>query len=194
MGRLGKSNRQKSATWALASCAPAALPAPEPPPPAPDKAPVRWFAGYSRLNTDPCAHPSATFCRTTRPTCLRPGSCSSRHDAHALRARALGPPVPLPWRGHRQRFPERTGSGALPHGDEALRAEARALLELAARGEAVPRERAERFARDYVESLAMGAAALAVLDGGRFAGARLVDLAVRVVARGHRQQRTGGSG
>ncbi len=87
-----------------------------------------------------------------------------------------------------------TGLGALPHSDDALRAEALAVLELAARGEAVPHERAERFARDYVESLAMGAAALAVIDGGRFAGARLVDLAVAVVAGGTQQQKTRSSG
>jgi hypothetical protein len=65
--------------------------------------------------------------------------------------------------------------------DRELQAEASELLELAARQVPISRERAERFVRDLLMAWPMGAAALAVLDGDRFAGARLVDLAVQVL-------------
>ena len=66
----------------------------------------------------------------------------------------------------------------------ALVAEARALLAAAERREAVPMARARAFARACVEMTEMGRAAMAVMDGGVFAGARLVELAERVVRDG----------
>lgn len=62
-----------------------------------------------------------------------------------------------------------------------LVAEARALLAAAERREGVSLERARAFARACVEMTEMGRAAMAVMDGGVFAGARLVELAERVV-------------
>jgi hypothetical protein len=63
----------------------------------------------------------------------------------------------------------------------ALIAEARALLEAAERREPVAMARARAFARASVEMTEIGRAAMAVMDGGVFAGARLVELAERVV-------------
>ena len=59
--------------------------------------------------------------------------------------------------------------------------EARALLAAAERRETVSIERARAFARACIEMTDVGRAAMAVMDGGVFAGARLVELAERVV-------------
>ena len=66
-----------------------------------------------------------------------------------------------------------------------LVAEARALLAAAERREPVSMGRARAFARACVEMTEMGRAAMAVMDGGVFAGARLVELAERVVREGN---------
>jgi len=66
-----------------------------------------------------------------------------------------------------------------------LAAEARALLAAAERREAVTMERARAFARGCVEMTEVGRAAMGVMDGGVFAGARLVELAERVVREGN---------
>ena len=63
----------------------------------------------------------------------------------------------------------------------ALVAEARALLAAAERREAVSVERARAFARACIEMTEAGRAAVGVLDGGLFAGARLVALAGHVI-------------
>jgi hypothetical protein len=55
--------------------------------------------------------------------------------------------------------------------------EAVELLKLAKDGKGVDAGRAERFARGDLEATEMGRMAIAVLDGGLFAGARLVELA-----------------
>jgi len=55
-----------------------------------------------------------------------------------------------------------------------------ALLELAKGGKGVDAERAERFARAVAEATELRRMAMAVLDGGLFAGARLVELAEAV--------------
>ena len=65
-----------------------------------------------------------------------------------------------------------------------LVAEARALLGAAERREAVSMVRARAFARACVEMTEIGRAAMGVMDGGVFAGARLVELAERVVRDG----------
>jgi hypothetical protein len=65
-----------------------------------------------------------------------------------------------------------------------LVAEARALLAAAERREPVPMTRARAFARACVEMTEMGRVAIGVMDGGVFAGARLVELAERVVREG----------
>jgi hypothetical protein len=65
-----------------------------------------------------------------------------------------------------------------------LVAEARALIGAAERREAVSVERARAFARACVEMTERGRAAMGVMDGGVFAGARLVELAERVVRDG----------
>ena len=62
--------------------------------------------------------------------------------------------------------------------------EAVALLALARDGKAVEAERADRFARAVVEATALGRAAMAVFDGGLFAGARLAELAEAIADRG----------
>jgi len=62
--------------------------------------------------------------------------------------------------------------------------EAVALLEFTKDGKAVDAERAERFARAVVEATELGRMAMAVLDGGSFAGARLVDLADAIASAG----------
>jgi hypothetical protein len=82
--------------------------------------------------------------------------------------------------------PKDPGIGGNPQvelGDAAtlLVAEARALLGAAERREAVSVERARAFARACLEMTELGRAAMAVLDGGVFAGARVVELAGRVV-------------
>ena len=59
--------------------------------------------------------------------------------------------------------------------------EATALLALASNGVPVARDRAERFVRAVLEATDVGRMALAVLDAGLFAGARLVELATHVV-------------
>jgi hypothetical protein len=66
--------------------------------------------------------------------------------------------------------------------DGALRREARALLECAAEGRPVSAERARAFARACIEATVSGRAAIGVLEGGVFAGARLVELASTIVA------------
>jgi hypothetical protein len=82
--------------------------------------------------------------------------------------------------------------------DRELQAEASELLELAARQVPISRERAVRFVRDVLAAWPMGAAVLALLDGDRFAGARLVDLAVGVLAqasvRSERESQSGTGG
>ena len=65
--------------------------------------------------------------------------------------------------------------------EAAIRAEALALLEAASGQRAVSAARARAFARACIERDALGRAALAVLDGGAFAGTRLVELAEGVV-------------
>ncbi len=55
-----------------------------------------------------------------------------------------------------------------------------ALLAFAREGVGVPRERAEAFARAVLDLDDASRLALAVLDGGLFAGARLVELAALV--------------
>ena len=70
-----------------------------------------------------------------------------------------------------------------------LVAEARALLEAAERREPVPMTRARVFARACLEMTEFGRAAIVVIDGDVFAGARLVELAERVCAG--RRCRTG---
>ena len=72
---------------------------------------------------------------------------------------------------------------ALPVADpgELLALEARALLDAASRREPITAARAHRFARAVIESMAIGPAALGVLDGGVLAGARLVELAGAVL-------------
>jgi hypothetical protein len=56
------------------------------------------------------------------------------------------------------------------------------LLKLARDGKGVEAGRAERFARGVVEATELGRMAMAVLAGGLFAGATLVQLAERVLA------------
>ncbi len=55
-----------------------------------------------------------------------------------------------------------------------------ALLAFAREGVGVPRKRADAFARAVLELSQASRLALAVLDGGLFAGARLVELAALV--------------
>jgi len=55
------------------------------------------------------------------------------------------------------------------------------LLRLASDGQGVDAERAQQFARAVVESTELGRYAMAVLNGGLFAGARLVALAETVL-------------
>jgi hypothetical protein len=63
----------------------------------------------------------------------------------------------------------------------ALVAEARALLAAAQRREPVAVARASAFARACLEATEIGRLAMNVMDGGVFAGARLVELAEKVV-------------
>jgi len=63
----------------------------------------------------------------------------------------------------------------------ALVAEAWALLAAAERREPVSVARARAFARACVEMTEIGRAAMAVMDGGVFAGTRLVELAEKTV-------------
>ena len=58
------------------------------------------------------------------------------------------------------------------------------MLAAAERREAVSMARARAFARACVEMTEAGRAAMAVMDGGVFAGARLVELAERIVRDG----------
>jgi hypothetical protein len=58
-----------------------------------------------------------------------------------------------------------------------LRREAVAILAAAKRGEGVSAECAQSFARAVMQLSDVGRVALAVLDGGLFTGARLVELA-----------------
>jgi len=71
----------------------------------------------------------------------------------------------------------------LQFGDPArlLVEEARALLAAAERREAVSTARARAFARACIEMAEIGRAAMAVMDGGVFSGARLVELADVIV-------------
>jgi hypothetical protein len=62
-----------------------------------------------------------------------------------------------------------------------LVAEARGLLVAAERREPVSVARARAFARACVEMTETGRAAMGVMDGGVFAGARLVELAEKIV-------------
>jgi hypothetical protein len=62
-----------------------------------------------------------------------------------------------------------------------LLAEARALLAAASRRETVSMERARAFALACIEMTHVGRAALGVLNGGVFAGTRVVELAGHVV-------------
>lgn len=59
--------------------------------------------------------------------------------------------------------------------------EARALLEAAGRSESVDADRVRRFTRACIELGPLGRPALAVLDGGKFTSARLVELAGHVL-------------
>jgi hypothetical protein len=71
--------------------------------------------------------------------------------------------------------------------DAALRREARALLECAAEGRPVSAERTRAFARACIEATVIGRAALGALEGGPFAGPRLVELASQILVDGARR-------
>lgn len=83
--------------------------------------------------------------------------------------------------------PESTHFGGSPQSLEVkpnrmLANEAREILTAIRDGKPVSAERARRFARAWIEMQPMGALVLGVLDGGLFAGARLVELAEKAVA------------
>ena len=59
--------------------------------------------------------------------------------------------------------------------------EAVELLRVVREGKGVDAERAQQFARAVVESMELGRKAMAVLEGGLFAGAPLVELAETVL-------------
>jgi hypothetical protein len=77
-----------------------------------------------------------------------------------------------------------------------LRREAAALLELASQQQPIDGDRARRFARAVIESFPITKLAKEVLDGGLFAGMRLVELAGAVVATDSKKEREqeGGGG
>jgi hypothetical protein len=62
-----------------------------------------------------------------------------------------------------------------------LRSEARALLEAASSRHPVEVQRLRAFARAFLDADELGQLALAVLDGGLFAGRRALELAAAVV-------------
>lgn len=68
-----------------------------------------------------------------------------------------------------------------PEPIELLRAEARALLEAAEARRPVEVERLRAFARAFLEADELGRLALAVLDGGLFAGRRALELAAALL-------------
>ncbi len=88
--------------------------------------------------------------------------------------------------GDHREAPVSTGSGGVPQeitldGSESLAGEAAAILRAARDGQAVSGERARAFARACIEADEIGRVALAVIDGGVFAGTRLVALTERVL-------------
>jgi hypothetical protein len=88
--------------------------------------------------------------------------------------------------GEHRDAPESTGSGGVPQeitldGAKSLADEAAAILQEARDGRSVSGEQARAFARACIEADEIGRVALAVIDGGVFAGTRLVALAERVL-------------
>jgi hypothetical protein len=83
-----------------------------------------------------------------------------------------------------QGVPKDTVSGSVTQADlETLDGPASAMLEAARDGLPVSTDDARRMARACIERDDMGRTALAVLDGGAFAGSRLVELAQRILAK-----------
>jgi hypothetical protein len=83
--------------------------------------------------------------------------------------------------------PESTDSGGIPQSlelkpDRILANEAREILKAIRDGKPVSSERARQFARGWIEMQPLGALALGALDGGLFAGARLAELAEKLLA------------
>ncbi len=88
--------------------------------------------------------------------------------------------------GDHREAPVSTGSGGVPQeitldGAKSVAAEAATILQAARDGQAVSGERARAFARACIEADEIGRSALGVLDGGPFAGTRLVESAERVL-------------
>jgi hypothetical protein len=85
--------------------------------------------------------------------------------------------------------PESTQSGGIPQSlelkpDRILANEAREILKAIRDRKPISEERARRFAKAWIELQSVGALVLGVLDGGLFVGARLAELAERLLATG----------